>query len=115
MTSSPWPTQPGSGDFDVVGHDWGGMVAWSLAARHPDRVRTATVLVSPHPHAFRHALGHSAQGLRSWYMALFQLPWLPERLFAFKRGKEAERLFAAPASTPPRPAATPAASPPPGL
>ena len=80
-------------DFDVVGHDWGGMVAWSLAARHPERVRTATVLASPHPHAFRHALGHSAQGLRSWYMALFQLPWLPERLFAFRRGKEAERLL----------------------
>jgi pimeloyl-ACP methyl ester carboxylesterase len=79
--------------FDVIGHDWGGMVAWSLAARHPERVRTATVLVSPHPQAFRHALGHSAQGLRSWYMGLFQLPWLPERLFALKGGKAGELLL----------------------
>jgi pimeloyl-ACP methyl ester carboxylesterase len=83
----------GADRFDVVGHDWGGMVAWSLAARHPERVRTATVLVSPHPRAFRYALGHSAQGLRSWYMALFQLPWLPERLFAVNAGKEAERML----------------------
>jgi pimeloyl-ACP methyl ester carboxylesterase len=79
--------------FDVIGHDLGGMVAWSLAAHHPERVRTATLLVSPHPQAFRHALGHSAQGLRSWYMGLFQLPWLPERLFALNGGKEGERLL----------------------
>jgi pimeloyl-ACP methyl ester carboxylesterase len=62
----------------VVGHDWGGLVAWKVAAEHPDRVATVTVLSTPHPAALTAALGSSLQGLRSWYMAFFQLPWLPE-------------------------------------
>ena len=36
----------------LVGHDWGGQVAWLTAARHPDRLRTLTVLSRPHPAAF---------------------------------------------------------------
>jgi pimeloyl-ACP methyl ester carboxylesterase len=35
------------GTFDLVGHDWGGMVAWVVAARHPDRVRSLTVVSTP--------------------------------------------------------------------
>lgn len=62
----------------VAGHDWGGAVAWTLAARHPDRVATLTALSTPHPVAFARSL-RTRQGLRSWYMLLFQLPWLPER------------------------------------
>ena len=38
--------------FDLVGHDWGGQVAWLTAALHPERVRTLTVLSRPHPAAF---------------------------------------------------------------
>jgi pimeloyl-ACP methyl ester carboxylesterase len=64
----------------VVGHDWGGAVGWALGAWHPDRVRTLTVLSTPHPAAFNRALVTGGQALRSWYMGLFQLPWLPERL-----------------------------------
>jgi pimeloyl-ACP methyl ester carboxylesterase len=61
----------------VVGHDWGGAVAWWLASDHPGRVRTLTVLSTPHPGAMRRAwLGR--QALRSWYMLAFQLPFLPE-------------------------------------
>lgn len=40
----------------VVGHDWGAVVAWSLAAEHPERVRTLTAVSIPHPEAFREAL-----------------------------------------------------------
>jgi len=36
----------------VVGHDWGAAVAWQLAARHPDRVRSLTAVSVPHPLAF---------------------------------------------------------------
>ncbi|HUD16079.1 MAG TPA: alpha/beta hydrolase, partial [Acidimicrobiales bacterium] len=38
--------------FDLVGHDWGAMVAWVLAARHPERIRTLTAVSVPHPAAF---------------------------------------------------------------
>ncbi len=43
--------------FDLVGHDWGAMVAWVVAGRHPDRVRTLTAVSVPHPRAFAAALG----------------------------------------------------------
>ena len=62
----------------VVGHDWGGIVGWALAARHPERVRTLTALSVPHPSAFLEALVRSNQALMSSYIALFQAPGLPE-------------------------------------
>jgi pimeloyl-ACP methyl ester carboxylesterase len=64
----------------IVGHDWGGGQAWGMAAWHPERVASLTVLSTPHPSAMRAALTSSDQGLRSWYMGLFQLPLLPEAL-----------------------------------
>ena len=64
----------------VVGHDWGGNQAWGAAGWYPDRVASLTVLSTPHPAAFLKALRTSKQGLLSWYMALFQLPALPERV-----------------------------------
>ncbi|WP_342372486.1 alpha/beta fold hydrolase [Propioniciclava soli] len=63
----------------VVGHDWGGGVAWDLATRHPQRVASLVVLATPHPSAAMWAIPRSKQALRSWYMGFFQLPWLPER------------------------------------
>jgi pimeloyl-ACP methyl ester carboxylesterase len=69
----------GAERFDLLGHDWGAAVAWDLAARRPDRVRSLTALSTPHPAAFREALLRG-QLLRSWYMLLFQLPALPELL-----------------------------------
>jgi pimeloyl-ACP methyl ester carboxylesterase len=68
----------GAGRFDVVGHDWGGAVAWDLAANFPERVRSLTSLSTPHPRALRAAMTHSTQLLHSWYMLFFQLPYVPE-------------------------------------
>lgn len=79
--------------IDVVGHDWGAVVAWYLAARHPDRVRTLTALSVPHPAAFRAALLHSSQALHSWYMAAFQVPLLPEWAMARAGGSVMTRLL----------------------
>ena len=62
----------------VAGHDWGGMIAWHLGARRPDRVRRLAVLNAPHPDRYRRLLSRSDQLLRSWYMLYFQLPRLPE-------------------------------------
>ena len=66
----------------LVGHDWGGAVAWYLAAHHPDRVATVTVLSTPHPAAYAWALLRSPQPLLSWYTAAFQVPLLPEVVLA---------------------------------
>ena len=63
----------------IVGHDWGGAVAWDLAMRHPDRVAAMVALSTPHPVAMKWAYLHSTQLLRSWYMGAFQVPWFPER------------------------------------
>ncbi|MFC4127661.1 alpha/beta fold hydrolase [Nocardia rhizosphaerae] len=70
----------GRGPVHLVGHDWGAMVAWSLAARHPDLVRTLVTISVPHPGAFARSLVTGDQLFRSFYMGLFQIPVLPERL-----------------------------------
>lgn len=66
----------------VVGHDWGGVVAWAIAQSHPDRVASLVSLSTPHPGALRWAVRHAGQGRRSWYVLAFQLPVLPERALA---------------------------------
>ncbi|QDU31686.1 Soluble epoxide hydrolase [Anatilimnocola aggregata] len=69
--------------FHVVGHDWGGIVAWWVAARYPERVKRLAVLNAPHPGAFfRYLLRSPTQLLRSWYVALLQVPYLPELLLS---------------------------------
>lgn len=66
----------------VVGHDWGGFVAWVLATAHPERVASLVVLSTPHPRALRESLRHGDQVRRSWYVLAFQVPVLPEHLLA---------------------------------
>lgn len=66
----------------VVGHDWGGYLAWALACEAPERLRTVTAVSTPHPGALRRSVPRSTQGLRSWYMGLFQVPGLAERIVA---------------------------------
>jgi len=85
--------EAGLGSAHVVGHDWGGVVAWALAAWHPERVRTLTALSVPHPGAMTRAIVTSDQALRSYYMGLFQLPFLPERLLLAGGGEPLRRMF----------------------
>jgi len=71
------------GPIRVVGHDWGGLIAWRLAAMHPSLVRKIAILNAPHAAAFRRELARNwRQWIKSHYVLLFQLPWLPERLIA---------------------------------
>ena len=66
----------------VVGHDWGGGVAWTLATLHPEVVERLAVLNCPHPAVMQQALRSNwAQIRKSWYIFAFQLPWLPEWAF----------------------------------
>jgi pimeloyl-ACP methyl ester carboxylesterase len=63
----------GARRFHLVGHDWGGQLAWLLAARHPERVRTLTMLSRPHPAAFARALASDPkQSERSKHHRAFQ-------------------------------------------
>ncbi|MBW3645319.1 MAG: alpha/beta hydrolase, partial [Actinobacteria bacterium] len=85
----------GGHTFHLVGHDWGGMVAWRLAQRHPQRLRTLAVLSTPHPAALRRALAGedgSDQRRRSAYVALFRAPGAAQALAAAD-GAGLRRLF----------------------
>ncbi len=66
------------GRAHLVGHDWGGAVAWEVARRRPEVVDRLAILNAPHPAAYRRAVRRPRQMLRSWYVLFFQLPVLPE-------------------------------------
>ena len=70
--------------FHLVGHDWGGQVAWVTAHRHPGRVRSLTILSRPHPAAFRRAFKENAddQQHRSRHHRIFHDPTTGPRLLA---------------------------------
>jgi pimeloyl-ACP methyl ester carboxylesterase len=73
----------GAERFHLVGHDWGGAVAWHVAGRHPERLRTLTVVSTPHPEALRRAFRGDLGGdqvQRSGYMASFRKPDSQDRL-----------------------------------
>jgi pimeloyl-ACP methyl ester carboxylesterase len=70
----------------VVGHDWGGIVAWLTALGAPQVVDRLVILNAPHPARFAEALRTPGQWLRSSYIAFFQLPVLPELLLGTGRG-----------------------------
>jgi len=64
----------------LVGHDWGGAIAWSFAYSRPQMVEKLIVLNIPHPAKMAEGLRTPQQLLRSWYMFFFQLPEIPEAL-----------------------------------
>ena len=68
----------------LVGHDWGGALAWSFAYAYPEMLEKLIVMNLPHPAKFATALRSNLQQmLRSWYILFFQLPLLPELAFQF--------------------------------
>lgn len=79
----------------VVGHDWGGAIAYHLAATRPERVRSLAVVNCPHPAVLARRMWRPGQLRRSWYMFFFQLPWLPERVLTLRRGSLVPRLIRA--------------------
>lgn len=69
----------GRGKAHVVGHDWGGGVAWEFAMHHGELLDRLAIVNVPHHVRMMAGLRTPRQALRSWYMGFFQLPWLPER------------------------------------
>lgn len=69
---------------NLVGHDWGALVAWWTAILYPDRLKKLGILNVPHPVAGADVIRNSpAQLLRSGYIFFFNLPIIPENVLAF--------------------------------
>lgn len=67
----------------LVGHDWGAVVAWAVGIMYPERLKRLTIMNVPHPSVFqRYIRGNLRQILKSWYVFSFQMPVVPEWLFA---------------------------------
>lgn len=65
----------GHKQFFLVGHDWGGVVAWATALYHPESVKKLVIINAPHPAIFARELqGNPAQQLASQYMLTFRTP-----------------------------------------
>lgn len=63
----------------IIGHDWGGMIAWQLAIKYPERLEKLIILNIPHPKVMKKTLLTSwRQKRKSWYIFFFQIPGLPE-------------------------------------
>lgn len=78
----------------VAAHDWGGMLGWSLAIARPWRVERLIALNMPHPALFQHGLLTNArQRKRSYYILLFQFPWLAEAMFRANDYALVEQVF----------------------
>jgi epoxide hydrolase 4 len=81
--------------FQIVGHDWGGSVAWSIASRHPARLQHMVVLNAPHPAVWIDAMRNDPdQRRKSGYVRFLQTPWLPEALLRLGRYEGLGKAFA---------------------
>src|SRR3954471_17242752 len=79
---------------DLVGHDWGANVAWTLAAWHADRVRSLTAVSVPHPSAFTAAWrGDPEQQERSAYIRLFWRPGKAEEVLLEDGARRLRRML----------------------
>ena len=69
----------------LVGHDWGGAVAWATAAQRPELIKKLVVMNCPHPKLMlKNISGNWKQLMKSWYMFMFRVPKLPEFIFTLK-------------------------------
>jgi pimeloyl-ACP methyl ester carboxylesterase len=85
----------GERQADVVGHDWGGALAWALAMRAPEEVRRLAILNAPHPATFQRALYSPGQWLRSSYVGFFQLEGIAEEAITHDNYALIRRTFRA--------------------
>ena len=85
----------------LVAHDWGGAIAWDFAIRALRPLDALIVCNMPHPHTFARAVATSrAQRRKSWYVAFFQLPWLPEAMMRAGGARAVREAFVGTAAHP---------------
>jgi pimeloyl-ACP methyl ester carboxylesterase len=79
----------------LIGHDWGGIIAWAAAIKPAVSLDGLVIMNAPHPGAYLDLIARSpAQLARSWYAAFFQLPWLPEAATTGAGALAVRRAFA---------------------
>jgi len=79
---------------NLVGHDWGAVVAWVLANKYPKRLQRLGIMNAPHPAVILRFLMRDLEQIRrSWYVFFFQLPWLPEALMQADNWRGGERIL----------------------
>ncbi|HEY5729833.1 MAG TPA: alpha/beta hydrolase, partial [Anaerolineales bacterium] len=68
---------------NLVGHDWGAVVAWRLAIKYPEQLHKLSIMNAPHPAVTKKFLSRDFEQMRrSWYMMFFQLQWVPETILS---------------------------------
>jgi len=77
----------------IVGHDWGGVLAWAFAAAYPHMTERLIVMNAPHPQAMMREFRTPSQLRKSWYIFFFQLPWLPEYVLLRNNANEIGRML----------------------
>ena len=77
----------------LIGHDWGGVIAWIFALQRVRPLDRLIVLNFPHPKLYRDRIARWPQITRSWYVFLFQLPWFPEFMMGSRQARTVRQTF----------------------
>lgn len=86
--------ESGAGRRLLIAHDWGALIAWMFALRQTRPLDGLIIMNVPHPRVFRDVLRSSwAQKRKSWYVAFFQIPWLPEALLGARGAEGVGKAF----------------------
>jgi pimeloyl-ACP methyl ester carboxylesterase len=85
--------QLGEGRAILVGHDWGGAVAWATANERPELIDRLVIMNIPHPAIMLKAIARPPQLFKSWYMFAFQLPLLPELFLTVNNAAATAAIF----------------------
>jgi pimeloyl-ACP methyl ester carboxylesterase len=83
----------GARTITLVGHDWGGGIAWSVAMRRRRPLERLVIMNAPHPACFVRSLRSPRQLRRSAYILLIQVPWWPERFLRARGYERIGRIF----------------------
>jgi pimeloyl-ACP methyl ester carboxylesterase len=84
----------GQGKAIIIGHDWGGVLAWMFAMAYPQMIERLVVLNAPHVGPLRRELRTPKQMRKSWYVLAFQIPWLPEYLLGRNHARLVGQMIA---------------------